>query len=145
MVRSSRADYTIPNKTKTELHLELTCPATRAKVEQYRSCLATLAYCSSVSLTDKPPQGCAIVTVNDKISAHLMLKGLIDPSKEVEKLNKKKATLQQTVDKLKKAMEVKDYASKVPEEVQAANKEKLDTSSLEIERLCEAIKQLATI
>ena len=36
-----------------------------------------------------------------------MLKGLIDPSKEVEKLNKKKAALQQTVEKLKKAMEVK--------------------------------------
>ena len=42
-----------------------------------------------------------------------MLKGLIDPAKEVEKLNKKKAALQGTVDKLKKAMEVQDYESKV--------------------------------
>ena len=42
-----------------------------------------------------------------------MLKGLIDPAKEVEKLNKKKTALQGTVDKLKKAMEVKDYESKV--------------------------------
>ena len=31
-----------------------------------------------------------------------MLKGLIDPAKEVEKLNKKKAALQQTVEKLQK-------------------------------------------
>ena len=74
-----------------------------------------------------------------------MLKGLIDPTKEVEKLNKKKSALQQTVDKLKKAMEVKDYDSKVPEDVRTANKEKLDTSSLEIEKLCEAIKTLANI
>ena len=74
-----------------------------------------------------------------------MLKGLIDPTKEVEKLNKKKSALQQTVDKLKKAMEVKDYDSKVPEDVRNANKEKLDTSSLEIEKLCEAIKTLANI
>ena len=75
----------------------------------------------------------------------MMLKGLIDPTKEVEKLNKKKSALQQTVDKLKKAMEVKDYDSKVPEDVRNANKEKLDTSSLEIEKLCEAIKTLANI
>ena len=74
---------------------------------EYKGCVSTLAYCSGVELGDSPPQGCAIVTVNDKISAHLMLKGLIDPSKEVEKLNKKKAALQQTVEKLKKAMEVK--------------------------------------
>ena len=74
-----------------------------------------------------------------------MLKGLIDPTKEVEKLNKKKSALQQTVDKLKKAMEVKDYDNKVPEDVRTANKEKLDTSSLEIEKLCEAIKTLANI
>ena len=74
---------------------------------EYRGCVSTLAYCSGVQIGDSPPPGCAIVTVNDKISAHLMLKGLIDPSKEVEKLNKKKAALQQTVEKLKKAMEVK--------------------------------------
>ena len=128
---------------------------------EYKGCVSTLAYCSGVELGDSPPQGCAIVTVNDKISAHLMLKGLIDPSKEVEKLNKKKAALQQTVEKLKKAMEVKgedfppkitsihllfsDYMSKVPEDVRTANKEKLDTSSLEIERLNEAIKTLENI
>ena len=90
-----------------------------------------------------------------------MLKGLIDPAKEVEKLNKKKAALQQTVEKLQKvfkkyfstaffiryfqAMEVADYATKVPEEVRTANTEKLETSRLEIERLCEAVTTLAKI
>jgi len=145
VVRSTRADYTIPNKTKTELYLEINSSNTTKTVFEFKGCVSTLAYCSEVQLGDSPPQGCAIVTVNDKISAHLMLKGLIDPSKEVEKLNKKKAALQQTVEKLKKAMEVKDYMSKVPEDVRKANKEKLETSSLEIERLNEAIKTLENI
>ena len=35
-----------------------------------------------------------------------MLKGLIDPAKEVEKLNKKKAALQQTVEKLQKVLKI---------------------------------------
>ena len=33
----------------------------------------------------------------------------------------------------------------VPEDIRNANKEKLATSSLEIERLCSAVKTLATI
>ena len=53
--------------------------------------------------------------------------------------------MQQTVEKLKKAMEVKDYESKVPEDVRATNKDKLETSTLEIEKLCEAVKTLAKI
>ena len=109
------------------------------------STIATLAYCSTVSIAEIPPPGCAIVTVNDKVSAHLMLKGLIDPAKEVEKLNKKKAALQQSVEKLKKAMEIKDYTTKVPEDVRKANEEKLDASSLEIVRLTEAVKTLEKI
>ena len=43
------------------------------------------------------------------------------------------------------AMEVADYATKVPEEVRTANTEKLETSRLEIERLCEAVTTLAKI
>ena len=42
-------------------------------------------------------------------------------------------------------MEVADYATKVPEEVRTANTEKLETSRLEIDRLCEAVTTLAKI
>ena len=94
VVRSTRADYNIPNKTKTELHLEVTCPGTRDTLtrytgcvastvqystvqystvqyrdtlRRYTGCVATLAYCSAVTIADTPPSGCAIVTVNDKV------------------------------------------------------------------------------
>ena len=68
VVRSSRADYNIPNKSKTSLHLQIFCPATSTTVAQYASTIATLAYCSSVDIGENPPAGCAIVTVNDKVS-----------------------------------------------------------------------------
>ena len=35
VVRSSRADYNIPNKSKTSLHLQIFCPSTSATVAQY--------------------------------------------------------------------------------------------------------------
>ena len=67
VVRSTRADYTIPNKTKTELYLEVHCSATRGTVSKYGSTVSTLAYCSDTQIGDKPPPGCAIVTINDKV------------------------------------------------------------------------------
>ena len=55
-------------------------------------------------LEEGQPDGCAIVTVSDKVSAHLVLKGIVDPVKEVEKLEKKKATLASQLEKLVKSM-----------------------------------------
>jgi len=145
VVRSTRADYNIPNKTKTQLFLRVFCPSTSDMVKQYTSTVATLAYSKQVEVVDSPPSGCAIVTVNDKITAHLVLKGLVDPAKEIEKLNKKKAALLQTVEKLLKASQVPDYATKVPEDVRNANKEKVEQSEIEIARVGDAITALANI
>lgn len=64
---------------------------------------------------------------------------MIDTTKEVEKLKKKSDLLSQTVVKLQKTMGVADYESKVPEDVKNANKEKLQQSQNEIDRLVEAI------
>merc|ERR1711892_1004399 len=145
VVRSTRADYNIPNKTKTLLYLKVFCPTTTKMVKRYTSALATLAYSQQVEVVDSPPSGCAIVTVNDKITAHLVLKGLIDPAKEIEKLTKKRSALQQTVEKLQKAALVPDYLTKVPEDVRTANKEKLDVSQMEVARLADAMAALASI
>lgn len=50
--------------------------------------------------------------------------------------------LTQTVIKLQKAMSVADYETKVPEDVRNTNKEKLEQSQNEIDRLAEAIEVL---
>ena len=42
-----------------------------------------------------------------QVSAHLNLKGLIDPAKEIEKLEKKKSTLNSQIDKLMKLCSIK--------------------------------------
>jgi len=145
IVRSTRADYNIPNKTKTKLSLKVYDAETIEIVNQFTSTIATLAYSKDVDVVDSPPNGCAIVTVNDKITAHLMLKGLVDPKKEIEKLTKKKTALQMTIEKLEKAVQVPDYMTKVPEEVRIANKEKLEQSQMEVSRLTDAMAALASI
>jgi len=145
VVRSTRADYTIPNKTKTDLYLQCFDSKLAATLTKYSSTISTLAYSQKVEVTDTPPKGCAIVTVSDKVSAHLVLKGLIDPSKEVEKLEKKRSALLSQIEKLRKAAEVPDYTTKVPEDVRKANQEKLCGNEAEVVRLAEAMQALNTI
>lgn len=112
------------------------------EVSLFKDVLATSAYANKVVVAEKDdliPEGCAIVTVSDKCAAHLMLKGIIDPLKEVEKVGKKQEVLKTSLDKMKKSMEIKDYEKKVPKEVQEANAEKVAQMETEIVRLNEAM------
>lgn len=59
------------------------------------------------------PEGCTIITVSDKCEVHLLLKGLIDPAKEIQNVNKKLEFLQSTQKKLEQAMNIPDYLTKV--------------------------------
>ena len=71
-----------------------------------------------------------------------MLKGIIDPVKEVEKLGKKQDSLKSQLEKLKKSMLIKDYEKKVPEDIRKSNTEKVSQTETEIVRLTEAMKFL---
>ena len=171
IVRSTRSDYNLPNKTKTDLYVRVFNDSKLAQeIDALNDVIMSSAYASKVTVTEtdsKIPEGCAIgkdscynnfdacifmtilyvslfflVTVSDKCSAHLFLKGIIDPIKELEKLQKKKDTMNSQLEKLKKSMEIPDYASKVPVDVQTSNKEKLSQMDTEIKRLTEAMSFL---
>ena len=147
VVRSTRADYNLPNKTKTDLYIRVFDDKKLAsQLRDFTDVLTTSAYANKIVIAesdaDVPAIGCAIVTVSDKCAAHLMLKGIIDPAKEVEKLEKKQGQLRSQLDKLKKAVSIPNYESKVPEDVRKANSEKLSQTETEIERLTEAMASL---
>ena len=112
--------------------------------------LETLAYSSKVTVVcaekeTKMPDGCAIVTVSEKVTAHLLLKGIIDGGKEIEKLEKKKSQLQSQHSKLTKATQIDGYESKVPEDIRLANAEKCKQTEKELDRIADAIKALQLI
>merc|ERR1711972_1144669 len=54
-VRSTRADYNIPNKTKTDLFLQSFEPSLVATLAKYNGTIGTLAYCQNVKVTENPP------------------------------------------------------------------------------------------
>nr|CAD7424685.1 unnamed protein product [Timema monikensis] len=146
LVRSARADYNLLNKVKTEAYVVCSDGGVSATVGKFQSALSTLAYCSKVEVNpDSLPSGCAILTVSDKCEVHLLLKGLIEPEKELSKLNKKRETLEQQVTKLNQVMSATDYEFKVPVEVRQTNSEKLIASEGELSRLQAAMAALKTM
>lgn len=104
-----------------------------------------MAYCSKTETNTSPPKGCTIITVSDKCEVHLLLKGLIDPEKEITKMQKKLDFLIGTINKLNQAVSAADYSIKVPTEVQQANAEKLTQTSIEMKRIEEAMEALKLI
>lgn len=140
IVRSARSDYNLPNKAKTEVYVVCTSNHSNDILMKYSLALATLSY-SNIHF-DAPPAGCAILTVSGECEVHLLLKGLIEADKEISKLEKKKAGLEQTVTKLQQSMSANDYESKVPADVREANSEKLSQSSSEIQRIIAAVETL---
>uniref|UniRef100_T1PE59 Valine--tRNA ligase n=1 Tax=Musca domestica TaxID=7370 RepID=T1PE59_MUSDO len=142
IIRSARSDYNLPNKTKTEAYIVCTDSQPNDILKKYASDLATVSYCSKIEFDQTPPAGCAILTVSGQCEVHLLLKGLIEADKEIAKLQKKQAQLEQAVTKLKQAMSASDYTTKVPAEVQTANTEKLAQSESEIQRIAQAMETL---
>lgn len=142
VIRSARSDYNLPNKTKTDAYVVCSDSGSTEILRKYAKDLLTTAYCSKLEFDEAPPAGCAILTVTGQCEVHLLLKGLIQVDKELQKLEKKKVQLEQTVEKLKKAAEASDYDSKVPAEVRQANVEKLDSSEAEIVRITNAMETL---
>lgn len=139
-IRSSRATYLLPNKTKTEAFIVCSDESLKEKISQYLMMIGTLAY--SHLQIGEIPSGCAILTVSDKVQVHLLLKGLIDPQKELERLKKKEEQLKEAVQRLEQSMSATDYSTKVPEEVQKMNDEKLFNNKGELSQLCEAMETL---
>lgn len=146
-IRSTRSEYNLPNKTKADVHLRCSDSSVASTVKSFEDPLRTLSYSGQVEvIVDQlPPQGCAIITISDKCEVHLQLKGLIDPVKEVSKLEQKQDRLNSQLTKLQAAVQVPDYENKVPEEVRSSNQEKMQQIEGELTQLIAAIATLKTM
>ncbi|CAN8019258.1 unnamed protein product, partial [Ixodes persulcatus] len=69
-------------------------------------------------------------------------RGVVDPAKEIERMQQKEEKLQAQLTKLRVAMAASDYSTKVPPAVQAANDEKVQQVEGELARIVESISTL---
>ncbi|OWF42659.1 valine--tRNA ligase-like [Mizuhopecten yessoensis] len=146
-VRSMRSDYNLTNKNKADVYLKCMEQEDAAMLGRYNSLIQTMTNSSSITVLvgDDPPDGCCVQTVSVKCESHLMLKGLIDPSKERSKLDGKKVKLSSQLQKLTEASQKSDYTSKVPQTIRDQNSEKMTEISMEVEKLTKAMETLGKL
>lgn len=77
---------------------------------------------------EMPPAGCALTTLSDKCKLYILLKGIIDIDKEEVKLKKKKESLLQQIETIRKEQSKANYETRVPEAVRQKNQEKVSYS-----------------
>lgn len=140
-IRVARAAYELPNKVKTDCFVVSSEPSLDTVLKEESVTLCALSYSKSISVVDpaQVPVGCVTAVVSDKCTAYILLKGLIDLSKEEDRINKKVAFNQQQIGKLKEAMSKTDYEDKVPQEVREKNSEKLTSLEGEVDELAKAL------
>lgn len=149
-IRSARASYLIPNKTKTQVTLRCADQETATMLERYAETLSAVSFCSPVLVTNAAAtqpdtSGCAILTVTEKCDALLYLQGLIDTDKEKARVTSRVESMNQQLTKLTTAMAVANYAEKVPPAVQASNIEKKAQLEAELQQLATALATLSTM
>merc|ERR1719374_351148 len=126
-IRSSRSDYSLTPKQKTEVFLKCEDQSIVDTLTTFQLWIQTLASSTvRIAVDVDPPAGSAVATVNDKVAAFIVLKGLVDAEKEIAKLEKKLEEMAKTLGKLKEAAAQPGYEEKVPEAVRAEKAEKME-------------------
>ena len=71
------------------------------------------------------PAGCSVAIVDDATTAHMLLKGVLDPKLELAKLEKKLSEANARAEQLRARMALPSYADKTPAAVKAEDEAKL--------------------
>lgn len=146
-VRSLRVQYGL---TRQRPQLFITCKdAARAAMLRDSSMeIATLASTSEVSVLgsgEEPPHGCGVQIVDDATSVYMMLRGILDPQLEIQKLEKKRGEVSGRIEQINKKMALPGYQDKTPEAVRQQDAEKLSKTEAELSLVDKAIDDFRRI
>lgn len=135
--RALRCDADIPPSKDATFYMVADAGAAAMIADQSRD-LMTLLRASTIKPVAKPTdveEGCSVATVNESMSVHLLLKGLINPAQEAEKLAKKIANVVKEQERIARKMAAPAYRTKVGADIQAADEEALAAAKAQIEVL----------
>lgn len=110
--------------------------------------IATLAKLGQLDVIEgeaADPEKCVKTHLSENVQIFVNVIGLIDLNLEIERLNKRQAKLQQLIEAQEKKMSIKDYETKVKEEIRKENTEKLNayvTEKAENEKSLEDYKRM---
>jgi len=141
--RSLRADYRIANPVKGEFYFRTDSPQILAALTNQADDFCTLAraVCLTplVSNAETPPGCCLRVLSQMSLTVFLNLTGIVNVEQELTRLGKEADRLIPLIDQMRRKTQAPGYEDKVPEDVRAANAEKLAACEAELVTTQEAI------
>ena len=127
--RSLRASYNIAGKVQTKYYIKISGPGEAALRDQTMD-IDTLGKGSSVEINPEDsaiPSSVGTVIVDDSLTVLMDLTGLVDFKVEIARLQKGLKSTVPQIESIQKRMNADGYAEKVPEDLQVANKERLES------------------
>ena len=140
-VRSRRAEMNVPPSKKTALIITTDKPDIFTAGQSY---IKKLAYAADVTVTAETPDDISkYVTVNtDEARIFIPLSELVDITKERERLEKDIIKTKAEIEKVKEKLDNKDFTSKAPAHVVAAQQENLNKLQALLNNLNNSLEDL---
>jgi valyl-tRNA synthetase len=127
--RSLRQSYNIANKVQTHFFVNVSGLALHAVLDQLDD-IKTLGKASAIDINLSPadtPETVGTAIVNDQLTVLIDLQGLVDYKVEIGRLQKNLRSTLPTISTLEMKMATDGYTENVPNDLQKANLEKLDS------------------
>ncbi len=145
--RGLRSDYGL-TREKPELFITATDPEKHAFLSTVCAEIATLSTSSTVKVVSSAsdvPKGCGVAVVNEKTTIHLSLIGILDASKEIEKLEKKRKENAEKLENLENRMSMDIYLEKTPDTIKQADEERKEKLRAELESIIRHINDFKAL
>ena len=114
---------------------------TQQRLDRHASAIKRLARVGDISLEDAAPKGSAQIVLNEATIC-LPLGSLIDLSAEAARLQKELAKVTEEIARLHKKLSNERFVASAPEEIVAAEREKLDEYRDQQEKLSVALTRV---
>ncbi len=139
-IRARRAEMNVPPSKKTKIFIE-----TEEKdiFENCKAYVERLAFASEVEVADKFEVADSVNMVTDSARIFIPAAQLVDFKKELERLQKEKKELEKTEAMLKGKLGNEGFLAKAPENVVAAEKEKLAKTVERLAKVNQSIEEIA--
>jgi len=145
-IRSIAAQYSL--QSNLQAHILAATSIAPLLESQAPTVVALTKGCKSATVvtdTKDIPLGCGSAIVNADCSVHVLVKGLVDIDEEIAKIEKKLDLVKLSADKLRKTMKQANYEEVIPENVRAANSEKMRTLDAELVTLAQSQEMFAKL
>ncbi|KAM4876252.1 valine--tRNA ligase-like, partial [Sylvia borin] len=99
-------------------------PSWGSRARRHRGVLRALGGVGPVRLLaagEGPPPGCAVGVASDRCTAHLLLKGVVDPPQELARLGGRRQELGRALERLRERRGTPEYPQRVPPHVREAD------------------------